>query len=551
MQSHLPPLDRFETHEVANQPPVLEGRNLCAVNHALREALAREGADWAHGELTTLGAELGSADWIRRGDDANRNPPAFKPFDRYGNRRDEFEFHPAWHECMRWLKRHGVDTGAWADPRPGAHVRRAALFQLFAEIECGSLCPITMTYGAVPPVSRVSELAQAWLPLLLSREYDPRSLPAAQKRGVTMGMGMTEKQGGSDVRANTTRAEPAGDGWYSLIGHKWFFSASMGDAFLVTAQTAARGLTCFFVPRILEDGTRNAIHLQRAKDKLGDRSNAGAEVELRGALGRVVGEEGRGVPTVIEMATYTRLDCANGSAGLMRQALSQALHHASHRKAFGARLIDQPLMRNVLADMALEVEAATALAMRVAGTFDRQHDERENELRRLVTPVAKYWICKRCPPLTFEAMEVLGGNGYVEEGPMPRLYRQAPLNSIWEGAGNVMCLAVLRALRKHPRATEALQAEIAPAMGRSAVLARFVERLQRDLARSEGQEADSRRLVERIALALQGAILIRHAPEAIAQAFCASRLGGDWGHAFGTLPGSADVGAIIERAWPR
>jgi putative acyl-CoA dehydrogenase len=304
------------------------------------------------------------------------------------------------------------------------------------------------------------------------------------------------------------------------------------------------------VPRILEDGTRNAIHLQRAKDKLGDRSNAGAEVELRGALGRVVGEEGRGVPTVIEMATYTRLDCANGSAGLMRQALSQALHHASHRKAFGARLVDQPLMRNVLADMALEAEAHTALAMRVAGTFDRQHDERENELRRLVTPVAKYWICKRCPPFVFEAMEVLGGNGYVEEGPMPRLYRQAPLNSIWEGAGNVMCLDVLRALRKHPRAAEALQAEISPALGRSPTLSRFVERLQRDLARHEGQEADSRRLVERIALALQAAILLQHAPEEIAQAFCASRLEGDWGHAFGTLPSGTDLGAILARAWP-
>jgi putative acyl-CoA dehydrogenase len=365
-----------------------------------------------------------------------------------------------------------------------------------------------------------------------------------------MGMGVTEKQGGSDVRANTTRAEPVGDGWYSLVGHKWFFSASMGDAFLVTAQTT-EGLTCFFVPRIQDDGTRNAIHLQRAKDKLGDRSNAGAEVELRGALGRVVGEEGRGVPTVIEMATYTRLDCANGSAGLMRQALTQALHHASHRRAFGARLIDQPLMRNVLADMALEAEAHAALAMRVARAFDRQHDEREFELRRLITPVAKYWICKRCPAFTFEAMEVLGGNGYVEEGPLARLYRQAPLNSIWEGAGNVMCLDVLRALRKHPRAAEALQAEIAPALGRSPPLARFADRLRRELARHEQAEGDSRRLVEGIALALQAALLTEHAPEEIAQAFCATRLEGDWGHAFGTLPATTGFGAIVSRAWPQ
>jgi putative acyl-CoA dehydrogenase len=532
-----------------NQPPVLEDYNLFGVNCRLQETLAREGAQWAHEELLALGAQLGSSEWIKRGDDANRHPPLFKPFDRQGRRRDEFEFHPAWHDCMRWLKRQGVDTGAWADPRPGAHVRRAALFQLFAEIECGSLCPTTMTYGAVPPVSRVPDLSREWLPLLLSRDYDPRTLPAAQKSGVTMGMGMTEKQGGSDVRANTTRADPAGNGWYALTGHKWFFSASMSDAFLVTAQTAA-GLSCFFLPRILGDGTRNAIHLLRAKDKLGDRSNAGAEVEFHGALARLLGEEGRGVPTVIEMATYTRLDCANGSAGIMRQALSQALHHATHRRAFGARLIDQPLMRNVLADMALEVEGHVALAMRVAGAFDRQQDEAESELRRLITPVAKYWVCRRCPALTAEAMEVIGGNGYVEEGPMPRLYRQAPLNSIWEGSGNVMCLDVLRAMRRHPRSVEALHAELEPVSARDPLIARHVARLMDDLRKPEEVEACARRLVERIALGLEAALLVGQGPQELAEAFSASRLGGDWDRSFGTLSPATHFEAILGRAWP-
>jgi putative acyl-CoA dehydrogenase len=535
MEMHSP--SPSETHTVENQPPPLQDYNLFAANRALAEALAREGASWAHDELTVVGAELGGAEWIRRGDDANRNPPQFKPFDRFGHRRDEFEFHPAWHECMRWLKARGVDTGAWADPRPGAHVRRAALFQLFAEVECGSLC-------------RVPDLAREWLPSLLSREYDSRSLPARQKRGATMGMGMTEKQGGSDVRANTTRAEPIGDAWYLLTGHKWFFSASMGDAFLVTAQAKA-GLSCFFVPRFLPNGTRNALHLQRTKDKLGDRSNASAEVELRGAHGRLIGDEGRGVPVVIEMATYTRLDCANGSAGIMRQALSQALHHASHRKTFGRRLIEQPLMANVLADMALEVEGHAALAMRIARAFDRQDDENETLLRRIITPVAKYWICKRCPPLTAEAMEVLGGNGYVEESIMPRLYRQAPLNSIWEGSGNIMCLDVLRAIRKAPRVVDALFAELAPAAARSPPLAVHADRIRADLADADAGEALARRLVERIALALQASLLVRHAPAEIADTFCATRLERGIGGAFGGLPAATPFAAILERAWPR
>ncbi len=542
-------MTRLDTHQVTNQPPPLEDVNLYAVNLALQEAATRGGAGWAHDELLVRGAELGSREWLRRGDDANRFPPQLRLFDRYGHRSDTFEHHPAWHECLAYLKRHGVATGAWADPKPGAHVRRAALFQLFAEVECGSLCPTTMTYGAVPPIAREPVLAKDWIPLLLSPDYDPRFVPAAGKRGVLMGMAMTEKQGGSDVRANTTRAEDAGEGWYRLTGHKWFFSAPMCDAFLVTAQ-AAGGLTCFFMPRFAPDATRNDIRIQRAKDKLGDRSNAGAEVEFHGTWAYRVGEEGRGVPTVIEMATYTRMDCANGSAGLARAALSQALHHAHHRKAFGARLVDQPLMRNVLADLALEVEAHLALAMRVSAAFDRQDDAFEEALRRVLTPVAKYWVCKRLPAIGVETMEVLGGNGYVEDGPMPRLYRQMPLNAIWEGAGNIMCLDVLRALKRHPESIDALAAEIAPARGRDTAFDRFASGLEADLAAGEPGEGQARRLVERIALAAQASLLLRFAPDGVAAAFCASRLAGEWSGTFGTLPAAVDLQGIIQRAWP-
>jgi putative acyl-CoA dehydrogenase len=540
----------FDTHAASNQPPPLENYNLYTSHLALREAVTREGASWADAGIAAAGAEIGTTEWIARGVAANRYPPELKRFDRFGNPLDTFEFHPAWHACLGWLKGHGVDTGAWADPKPGAHVRRAALFQLFAEIEPGALCPTTMTYGAVPAVSREPDLAAEWLPRLLSPHYDPRFLPAAQKTGAMMGMGMTEKQGGSDVRANTTRAEPVGDSWYRLVGHKWFFSASMSDAFLVTAQ-APGGLTCFFLPRFTPDGRINPIRHQRAKDKLGDRSNAGAEVEFPGTLARRIGEEGRGIPTVIEMATYTRLDCANGTTGLMRAAVAQALHHAHHRKAFGARLVDQPLMRNVLSDLALEVEAAVALSMRIARCFDRQDDEAEQVLKRLLTPVAKYWICKRGANVAVEAMEVLGGNGYVEESPMPRLYRQMPLNSIWEGSGNIMCLDVLRAIARTPNAVDVLAAELAPALGRNPAFDRSVATLKAAFGRPDGLEAEARRIVEQLALVVQASLLIQFAPEPFATAFCASRLGGDWGNAFGTLPAGSDFGAIIERAWPQ
>ncbi len=540
---------RSETHAVANQPPPLVDYNLFTANLALRAAVAREGAPWADAQLIARGAELGSAAWFERGELANRYPPELRRYDRFGQRRDAFDFHPAWHECLAYLKRHGVAAGPWAQPGPGSHVARAALFQLFAEVECGSLCPTTMTYGAVPAVARQPELARDWLPLLVSAEYDRRFLPASEKRGATMGMAMTEKQGGSDVRANTTRAHAEGGGWYRLVGHKWFFSAPMGDAFLVTAQ-APGGLSCFFLPRFVDSGRVNDIRIERAKDKMGDRSNASAEVEFRGALARLVGEEGRGLPTILEMGSYTRLDCANGSTGLMRQALSQALHHARHRRAFGRPLAEQPLMRNVLADMALEVEAATALALRLARAFDRQDDQAEAALRRLLTPAAKFWICKRAPPLGAEAMEVVGGNAYVEEGPMPRLYRQMPLNSIWEGAGNIMCLDVLRALARQPDAAAALLGELEPAGGAAPAFDRGLALLKDELAGGAVDPAQARRLAERIACLVQAALLLRFAPTAVAEVFCRSRLGGDWGGSFGTLPAGCDLAAILERAWP-
>jgi putative acyl-CoA dehydrogenase len=545
-----PPL--AATHEVLNQPPPLENANLFLLDRALQEALEREGAGWAREWMQARGAELGGAEMRQWAEQANRNPPAARLFDAAGNRCDEVEFHPAYHALMAYLKRHGASAGPWANPVPGAHVQRAAFYMMYAEVEDGTLCPTTMTYAVVPSIARDPALAAEWLPRIYSPEYDPRFVPAAQKKGVTLGMGMTEKQGGSDVRANTTRAEPAGGREYRIVGHKWFLSAPMCDAFLVLAQSPG-GLSCFLLPRWTPEGRRNEIRIQRLKDKLGDRSNASSEVEFWGARGWLVGEEGRGVPTILEMGTYCRFDCALGTAGLMRAALSQALHHASHRMAFGRRLVEQPLMRNVLADLALESEAATALALRLARAFDAQEDESEALLRRVLTPAAKYWICKRGPALGAEAMEVLGGNGYVEESPMPRIYRQMPLNSIWEGSGNVMCLDVLRAARRHPRTLEALAAEIEPTLGGDRRLDRFVARLKDALRDPAEAEARARAVTQSIALALQGALLVRHAPGFVAEAFCASRLGGEaayGGGAFGALPAGTDFGALLERAWP-
>ncbi|HJT07124.1 MAG TPA: isovaleryl-CoA dehydrogenase, partial [Stellaceae bacterium] len=442
---------RFTTHDVENQPPPLVNFDLFQSDRALHEAVAREGGGWAGDSLGDFGRLLGRAETIEWGFQANRNPPVLHSFDRFGRRRDAVEFHPAWHSLMSLAVGAGVHTAPWAEPKPGAHVARAATVHMLCQIEAGVQCPITMTYGVVPALKQQPDLAQHWLPRLYSRHYDPRFLPAEQKTGALMGMGMTEKQGGSDLRANTSRAEPDGAGGpgqaYRLVGHKWFFSAPMCDAFLVLAQ-APKGLSCFLLPRWTPDGAPNALRLQRLKDKLGNRANASSEVEFHDALAFLVGEEGRGIPTIIEMATYTRLDCALGSSGLMRQAVAQAIHHAQHRTAFQRKLADQPLMTGVLADLALESEAATALSLRLARAFDRQEDAGETAFRRLMTPAAKYWICKRGIMLAGEALEVLGGNGYVEESVMPRIYREMPVNSIWEGSGNVMCLDVLRALQR-------------------------------------------------------------------------------------------------------
>jgi len=551
MNITIPPSILSATHEVSNQAPPLENYNLFTRNRPLIEAVQREGAADAHGWLAERGAELGRAEMIELGAQANRNPPTLKLFDGTGRRRDEVEFHPSYHELIAYLKRHGASAGPWADPVPGAHVKRAALFMMYAEMEDGTLCPTTMTYAVVPSIMRDREIAAEWLPRIFSPEYDSRFIPSERKRGVTLGMGMTEKQGGSDLRSNTTTATPVSGREYRVVGHKWFFSAPMSDAFLILAQ-APRGLSCFFLPRYTPDGEVNDIRIQRLKDKLGDRSNAGAEVEFWGARAWLIGEEGRGVPVILEMGTYCRLDCVLGTAGLVRQAVSLALHHTAHRAAFGKRLVDQPLMRNVLADLALESEAATALAVRLAGAFDAQTDLQQSLLRRILTPASKYWICKRGPAVAAEAMEVLGGNGYVEDGPMARIYRQMPLNSIWEGSGNVMCLDVLRAIAKHPACLDALAAEVAPARGRDKRLDAFASRLMDDLRHPETLEGCSRQVAQCIALMVQGALLVRFAPQFMADAFCASRLAGSGfaGGAFGNLPDSSDFGSIVARAWP-
>jgi putative acyl-CoA dehydrogenase len=531
--------------EVSNQPPPLEPYNLFDSDIVLREAVAREGATAAMDGLNRLGRALGEAECIALGFAANKNPPQLKTFDRFGNRIDEIEFHPSWHELLHIACSFGLHSLPWSNPQPGAHVARAAGTYMLTQIESGVYCPVAMTYASVPTLRQAPKIAEQWLPVIFKNRYDPQFIPIAEKTGALIGMGMTENQGGSDLRMNTTRAEPAGDGAFRLHGHKWFMSAPMCDAFLVLAQ-APKGLSCFFMPRWTPDGKRNAIHINRLKDKLGNKSNASSEVEFHGAYAQLVGEEGRGIPTIIEMAGYTRLDCCIGSSGLMRQAVAQATHHARHRTAFQKKLIDQPLMTNVLADMALESEAATVLTMRLARAYD-ENDETAQVFRRVVTPAAKFWICKRAPSLTYEAMEVLGGSGYIEESIMPRLYREAPVNSIWEGAGNIMCLDVLRAIERTPKAADVLQQEFAGDVRLKA----FTERLQKRLgAADRNDESQARVLVRDLVLALQAALLIKHAPAAIADAFCASRLGEQAGGAFGTLPRGLDLRAIAERASP-
>ncbi len=539
------------THEVLNQPPPLEGYNVYAADRVLTEAVEREQAGWASDRLHALGAIAGG-EAIAWGFQANTHEPVLRTHDRFGHRIDEVEFHPSWHQLLGLAVREGLHALPWRESRPGGHAARAALFYVLTQAEAGFGCPISMTYSAVPALRAQPELAREWEPRFTSLDYDPRMRPAPEKRGALCGMARTEKQGGSDVRANTTHATalhgrgPGAE--YAITGHKGFCSAPMCDAFLVLAHTE-RGLSCFLLPRWLPDGTRNRFHIQRLKDKLGNRSNASSEVELDGAWARMVGEEARGVATIIEMVNHTRLDCVIGAAAGMRQAVTQATHHAAHRSAFGKRLVDQPLMQNVLADLCIESEAATVTMMRLARAYDDSAaDDEGRRFARLATAVAKYWTCKRFPVLAAEALECHGGNGYVEESMMPRLYREAPLNGIWEGSGNVMCLDVLRAMGQSPESVAAFFAELDVARGADARLDAFVAGLRTELGDFNAIEVRARRLVERMALALQGSLLVRHAGHDVADAFCASRLAGDHGLAFGTLPPAVDFGRIIERA---
>jgi putative acyl-CoA dehydrogenase len=560
--AHLRPraLAPHSTHEVRNQVPPLAGYDV-ADDPALLEAADREGAGWAAGELHTLGRLAGSAATGEQARLANEHPPVLRSHDRWGNRIDEVEFHPAWHALMSTAVGHGLHAAPWSDQRPGAHTARAAKFYVWAQAEPGHGCPISMTYAVVPALRHAPALAGRFEPLLAARSYDPGLRPPETKAGLLAGMAMTEKQGGSDVRANTTRAEPApgaGPGAHLLTGHKWFCSAPMCDLFLTLAY-APGGLTCFLLPRVLPGGERNGLRIERLKDKLGNRSNASAEIELDAALAWQVGEAGRGVATIIEMVGATRLDCVVGSAAGMRLATVAAVHHASHRQAFGKDLVAHPLMGSVLADLALESQAATVLALRLAGAADRagRGDEAQRALLRVVLPAAKYWVCKRTPAHAAEALECLGGNGYVEESLMPRLYREAPLNSIWEGSGNVTALDVLRALARTPGCADALLAELDLAAGGDRRLDAALGRLRQllaglDAATSLEAQYGARRLAGLIAVVMQAALLVRYLPGPLADAFCGSRLGsgaaGGPGAPFGTLPDGLDVAAIVDRA---
>jgi len=534
------------THEVTNQVPPLVGHDPVAGDAVLAEACLRYADQATLDSLTDLGALAGSEQAQEWGRLADENPPRLRSHDRYGHRVDEVEFHPAWHELMGAAVGHGLAGAPWADQAAGdrhAHVRRAVGYLGWTQVEAGHGCPVTMTYAVVPALRRAPELAEALEPGLTSRSYQFGLADPQTKRGLVAGMGMTEKQGGSDVRANTTTATEDGDGSWSLTGHKWFTSAPMSDLFLVLAQTGA-GLSCFLVPRVLPGGERNVFRLQRLKDKLGDRSNASSEVEFDGTTGWLVGDPGRGVPAIIEMVATTRLDCVLGSAATTRAALTQAVHHARHRSAFGARLVDQPLMQNVLADLALESEAATALAVRLAAA----QDAGERDFLRLAGAVAKFWVCKRTPVAVAEALEVLGGNGYVEESGMPRLYRQAPLNSIWEGSGNVIALDVLRALGPGSPALAAVSAELQSARGADPRFDAALARLTAELGDPDGLPFRARRVAGLLAQCLQAALLLRHAPAAVADSFCATRLAGDWGGVLGTLPAGVPVRQLVDRA---
>jgi putative acyl-CoA dehydrogenase len=542
------------THEVKNQPPPLHYYNLFKEDKVLLEGLTREGAQWAEERVSAFGELMGTPAMIELGFQANRNPPCLKTHDRYGNRIDEVEFHPAYHSLMKAAMKAELHALPWNEPKPGTHVARAALMYLMTQVEGGVLCPISMTFASLPSLRHQPEVAREWEPRIRSNEYDQRFIPAQRKYSATIGMAMTEKQGGSDVRANTTIARPVGDGGsgreYELTGHKWFCSAPMCDAFLTLAQTD-RGLSCFLVPRWLPDGTRNRFFIQRLKDKLGNRSNASSEIEYNGTYALMIGKEGRGVATIIDMVSHTRLDCLISSAGLMRQAVAQATHHAAHRSAFGHLLADQPLMQNVLADLALESEAATLAMLRLARAYDESRDnESARPFARIATAVLKYWVCKRTPEHVYESLECHGGGGYVEESIMPRLYREAPLSSIWEGSGNVICLDILRAMEREPETLEMLLEELSLTRGADSRLDKFIDELRKDLSDLSNLEVTARIIAGRMAVALQASLLITNSPSFVADAFCASRLESVHGRTYGTLSPDTDFKAIIKRARP-
>ncbi len=542
-----------KTHEVFNQVPILENYNLYRSNSILKESVKRYAADWAIDRLLQFGKECGSSEVMKWATQANENSPLLHTHDRCGNRIDEVEFHPAWHRLMNLSIKNELHSLPWVKPQAGAHVARAALMMLLAETELGHLCPISMTFSIVPALKAQEDVASQWLPKILSNQYDSRFIPASQKKGIICGMAMTEKQGGSDVRANTTKAMPINGGGsgneYLITGHKWFCSAPMSDAFLMLAQ-APEGLSCFLLPRFTPDEKRNHFYIQRLKDKLGNRSNASSEVEFNGAWASMIGEEGRGIATIIEMVNHTRLDCIIASAGLMHQATTQAIHHCTHRSAFGKKLIDQPLMLNVLADLSLETEAAILLTMRLAHSFDeKKNNEQEAAFSRIVTPIAKYWICKRTPNLVYEALECHGGNGFVKESIMPRLYQEAPLYSVWEGSGNVICLDVLRVIKKEPAVIQTLIAEFDKAKGLNVLFDSFAKKIIDEIQDAVLNEFHARYTVERLALALQGALMIQHSSSEAASVFCNSRLAENIGKTYGTISTKADYKNIINRMW--
>ncbi|MFJ5536937.1 isovaleryl-CoA dehydrogenase [Vreelandella titanicae] len=555
MTHHHPLADQLQanTHQVENQPPTLENYNSYTADRALQEGVKRESGSDDDAPLKTFGQWAGSAEAIALGVEANRYSPQLVTHDQQGHRVDLIEFHPAYHQLMQTAIEHGLHASPWRTPRPGAHVYRAANYFLQAQVEAGHGCPITMTFAALPALRHQPSLLESWGDKITAPHYDPRNVPYFEKQGLTLGMAMTEKQGGSDVRLNTTRAYPIDQGGpgeaFELVGHKWFVSAPMCDAFLVLAQ-APSGLSCFLLPRWRPDGSKNPLHIQQLKRKMGNVSNASSETELRGAFAWMVGDEGRGVRTIIEMVAMTRYDCMIGSAAGMRQATAQAIHHASHRHAFGKRLSEQPLMQNVLADLAIESEAATTLMLRMARAMDHQDNEHERLLSRIATPVGKYWICKRTPHHAYEAMEVIGGSGVMETHIMARLFRESPINAIWEGSGNVQCLDILRAIEKQPEVLDAYFAELGLSQGANGHLDRFIHQLQRQMQDTQTLQYRARQLADGMALALQGALLVQHAPAYVADAFCAGRLADRSGLNTGTLPTGLDCAAIIQRARP-